>query len=340
MLLSYFKLFFLIFIFSISLSQNEVCFEVIENPHSSDPALSYFTKYVNVLDCFHIYAEPSISDVKVLHAASIAAELLDNNEDGIVDDPILKAELSSRDALIPILTSEWSAAANNFFNNYNGDGASAVLFNNEIDPYNPGHWGADATVEEVVHVINDIGHVSIYPETFDLEPNSSLMSDAMDVARGGQFINFPGQYPEDAWYHYDDWTCDYQCMAIEYMYWCIVSNMGILNDPQTCNGIYNEWELCTPELFQSSDVAMYQILTNPIYKIPQLAPDGNYCPSSGETGDLNLDGMIDVLDVILVVNMVLGIDDTIGFADVNSDSTINILDIIYIVNIILNSEKS
>ena len=37
-------------------------------------ALSLFPKYINVFDCIHIYAEASISDQKVLHAAAIAAE--------------------------------------------------------------------------------------------------------------------------------------------------------------------------------------------------------------------------------------------------------------------------
>ena len=88
------------------------------------------------------------------------------------------------------------------------------------------------------------------------------MSNAMDIARGGQFLNVPDQYPEEARYHYDDWTCDYQCMAIEYLYWCIVSYMGILDDIATCNGIDNEWELCTPELFETTDLVMYSILAN------------------------------------------------------------------------------
>ena len=162
-----------------------------------------------------IFAESSISDTKVLHAAAIAAELLDNDEDGIVDDDNLRIVLTSNNALMPIFSSEWSQAANDFMDNYNGDGVSAVLFNNEIDPDNPGHWGDDASVEEIIHTINHVGHVSIYPNIFELDPNSSVMSDAMDVARGGQFLNVPNNYPEEAWYHYDDWTCDYQCMAIE-----------------------------------------------------------------------------------------------------------------------------
>ena len=59
---------------------------------------------------------------------------------------------------------------------YNGDGVSAVLFNNEIDPSQPGHWGDDATVEEVIHTINHIGHVNVYPNVFNLQPNSSNLS--------------------------------------------------------------------------------------------------------------------------------------------------------------------
>mgnify|MGYP004357588411 CR=1 FL=1 len=273
------KKYIFVFIVGIVAAQNEVCFDIEPNTNTN-PGFDYFTKYVNVLDCFEVYAEQTISDAKVLHAAAVAAELLDNDEDGIVDDPLLKQELSSRGALIPILRNEWSDAADDFFDNYNGDGASAVLFNFEIDPNNTGHWGDDASVEEILHTINHVGHTNVYPSAFSLAPNSSLMSDAMDIARGGQFLSVPYQYPASAWYHYDDWTCDYECMAIEYMYWAIVSNMGILNDPQTAAGIANEWEPYNASLLQSMDILMYSLITDPQYKLPQLAPDGNYCPNT------------------------------------------------------------
>jgi hypothetical protein len=131
-----------------------------------------------------------------------------------------------------------------------------------------------------VHVINVVGHTNIYPSAFSVQPNSSLLTEAMDVARGGQFIQHPGTYPEEAWYHYDDYTCDYECMAIEYLYWCIVTDMGILSDDQTCSGIANEWEPCTPELFEEMDTLMFSLINNSNYLLPQLAPDGNYCPVS------------------------------------------------------------
>ena len=311
-------------------------FDAVYNPNQNQPGFGFFTKYVNVLDCFEVFAPSNISDEKVLHVAAVAAELLDNDEDGEVDDPLIRQELIEMKALMPIFTSENSQAATSFFNNYNGDGVSAILFNNEIDPSQPGHWGNDATVEEVIHTINHVGHVSIYPEIFEINPNSSIMSDAMDIARGGQFLSIPSQYPEEAWYHYDDWTCDYGCMAIEYFYWCEVSYMGILDDPQTCNGINNEWELCTPELFESIDIIMHGIISDPTYKLPQNAPDGNYCPNAYGTGDINQDGIINVLDVIQVVNIVLGQSDMNLQADMNNDATVNIQDIIIVVNIILS----
>ena len=325
-------LFFILFI-KFLIAQNDVCFEIESNPNIDDPAFQCFSKYINVLDCFSIYAESNIPDNKVLHVAAIAAELLDNNEDGVVDDENIFSQLQYQEALMPIFTYDGNSCMDNFMDYYNGDGVSAALWRNEIDPNQPGHWGSDATVEEVLHTINHVGHVSLYPDAFNIMPNSSIMSEAMDIARGGQFLNVPNSYPDEAWYHYDDWTCDYECQAIEYFYWSIVSYMGILDDPQTCSGIYNEWEPCSPELFENTDILMHSLIIDSQYKLPLLAPDGNYCPSHSE-GDLNSDGIVNVLDVIIVINLILNIqyDD---LADLNDDGSVDILDVVLIVNIIL-----
>jgi hypothetical protein len=53
--------------------------------------------------------------------------------------------------------------------------------------------------------------------------------------------------------------------------------MGILNDVAIFSGIANEWEPCSPKLFQYTDLLMYNLITDPQYKIPQNAPDVNYC---------------------------------------------------------------
>ena len=54
-------------------------------------------------------------------------------------------------------------------------------------------------------------------------------------------------------------------------------------------------------------------------------------------GDVNNDGLINILDVVSTVNIVLGIADWVDAADYNGDNLINILDIVSIVNVILGS---
>ena len=57
-------------------------------------------------------------------------------------------------------------------------------------------------------------------------------------------------------------------------------------------------------------------------------------------GDINSDDIINILDLVLVVNFILGVEEFSIVenyaADMNSDGTINIQDIILIINIILN----
>ena len=71
-----------------------------------------------------------------------------------------------------------------------------------------------------------------------------------------------------------------------------------------------------------------------LYEI--VCSDNNYL-----LGDLNFDGIINILDVIVVVNIVLGIqganDTELVVSDVTQDGLVNILDIITMVNIILDN---
>ena len=57
-------------------------------------------------------------------------------------------------------------------------------------------------------------------------------------------------------------------------------------------------------------------------------------------GDLNQDDIIDILDLVTIVNFILGDEDFSNLqlyaADLNEDSIINIQDVILIINIILN----
>ena len=272
---------FLVFTSFFVVAQTSSCLDILPNPDTANPALSEFDRYIIVLGTLKFYAEQGVSDAQMVHAASIGAELLDNNEDGVIDDLELGEQLQSVNSVMPLFVHEGSPAEDAMMDNWDDTFClSAVLYSDEISPWAPVDWFEDACLEEILHTINACGHVEIYPETFALEtPGASQLCQAMDFARGGQFIGVPGSYPEEAWYHYDDVTCDYQCMAIEYLYWCIATDMGVLNTPDICSAIEEEWEPCSPGLFEDVDVMMHAIVNNPAYKLPQLAPDGIYCPT-------------------------------------------------------------
>ena len=52
-------------------------------------------------------------------------------------------------------------------------------------------------------------------------------------------------------------------------------------------------------------------------------------------GDINMDGALNILDVVLVVNFALS-NNYNQMADMNSDGTINILDVVLLVGLILD----
>jgi len=271
---------FVLLLVNTSFSQSASCLEILPNPNLSSPAFQEFDRFVDVLGVLQFYAEPGVSDAQLLHAASIGAELLDNNEDGLIDDVELGEQLSNVNATMPLFLAEGSPAEEAMMDNFDDTFCvHAVLYSDEIAPDSPLDWFSEACLEEILHTINGCGHTELYPSMFALWPaGASQLVQAMDLARGGQFLGIPGSYPEEAWFHYTDVTCDYECMAIEYLYWALATNMGVLNTPEICDAIAEEWELCSPELLASTDLMIYSIITNPLNKLPQLAPDGIYCP--------------------------------------------------------------
>ena len=61
--------------------------------------------------------------------------------------------------------------------------------------------------------------------------------------------------------------------------------------------------------------------------------------NGGVLGDVNQDGVINILDIINVINFILGgspTSDEFVLSDVNQDNIINILDVVLLVNLIIN----
>lgn len=219
-----------------------------------------------------IYAVPGVQDEKLFHAANVMAQYLDNNEDGNVDDPlVIEKMLENRAFLVMWKTEKDLRGA------FPEDRMGQDLGNDETHPNYVARGRNeefDATLEEVLHIINSAGHSYAYPEVFGQHPGSSLAK-AMDIARGGQFLSIPKTYPEDAWYSYDDKTCDYaDCQTIEYLYWAITSILGAQEN--RFEEIGHEWKLNTRKKVEETDTAIYSILIDPRFKMPRELPDGTY----------------------------------------------------------------
>ena len=212
-----------------------------------------------------IYAFYNVEDSKLLHAANIMAQYLDNDENGTVDNSLLLSTLLNNEAALFM----WKTESQITLNAQDlGADESIPLWhtNGQIGQF-------DAALEEVWHVITYSGYSDAYPEIFGENPGTSL-TNAMDIARGGNFTSIPQNYPNAAWYTYDDQTCDYRCMATEYFYWGMTSILGAQEN--RLNEISQEWDLNTRSLVENTDTAIYSLLNNPVYNFPTVLPDGSY----------------------------------------------------------------
>jgi uncharacterized protein (TIGR02145 family) len=64
--------------------------------------------------------------------------------------------------------------------------------------------------------------------------------------------------------------------------------------------------------------------------------DTSECEPECDLGDINCDGDLNVLDVVLMVNMILE-DEYDEIADINEDGVLNVLDVVIVVNLILDN---
>ena len=235
---------------------------------------NYFKYFCKKTDVFGIkvYATENVDNDKILHAASILAEYLDNDEDGIIDNQRIVDKLIEKKAWILMAEDESESRAairfpigNRFF---------LVLYEEEVSIIN-GSPRFDASLEEILHLITQYGYAEVYPNKFGENKNSEIAK-AMDEARGGYFKNVPNSYPSSAWYTYDDKTCNYSCQITEYTYWALTSILGAQEFPGRLEEIQNEWKLNTKEKVKNTDSQAYRLLTDSEFKFPTYLPDGKY----------------------------------------------------------------
>jgi len=125
------------------------------------------------------------------------------------------------------------------------------------------------------------------------------------------------------------------------------TNSLILNDKVFVPVMNSSWDEDALESYQDA-LPNHEILP---FSGSWYPTDALHCRAIGipdlaftsfQSGDVNMDDTVNILDIVLVVNSILGTTELtptqIQLADLNADSTVNILDIIIIVNIVLGTE--
>ena len=235
-----------------------------------------FTKSVEVFG-IKILATKNTGDAKIIHAAKILAQYLDNDENGEVDNKLVVDKMTSVGATLVMFKDE--DESEKFIYEYEGedlDHAQALYDDETITTFNKNNSNSrfDASLEEVLHLITHEGYSKVYSEL--AEEKGSAIANAMDKARGGYFLSPPSKYPAGAWYSYDDETCTYDCMITEYFYWSLTSVLGAQAYPGRFDEIGHEWKLNTLEKVKSTDTDIYSILSNEKFSFPSILPDNIY----------------------------------------------------------------
>ena len=219
-----------------------------------------FAKFTTIFDV-PVVATLEVSDRTVLHVRSVLADYLDNDEDGVADNPRVVFALQRSNAVAAVFGTFDDYEA---FDDRDGYGAARPyeLITMMEEETNTTH-GFDASLEEVLHLVTQWGFSLAYPEELGETGDTGLVR-ALEQARDtGDFF-------------YDDPSCDPRCQATEYFYWAITSNMGL--QEERCDEISQEWALCNPERLAERNPAFVDLLENPEFRLPTVSPDGQYEP--------------------------------------------------------------
>jgi len=106
------------------------------------------------------------------------------------------------------------------------------------------------------------------------------------------------------------------------------------NHIQSSENMGNTWHIMDEGLNDSYLTNLYLGHDNFIYAGGRYVHQTN--ESFGILGDLNFDQLINILDVTILIQIILGDIDIIDNGDINMDNIINIQDVILMINLIID----
>jgi len=271
-------------------------------------AVAKSANYAKGLSVFgiNILATAEVADEKLLHAANITAELIDNNEDGKPDNTCVTAILSKLGGYVSMYNKAEgnSVEINSDPLDETGAVGTGLGAYETVRNYADGE-SHDASIEEIFHLITQRGYSTVYPKVFgESNTSTSSLAKAMDTARGGEQrcakeeCNWKYNNTScpvwsdlvdsgDAWYFYADSTADYATMMTEYIYWSVSSNFGMHESSAGSKKAKGEWCPNTKKLLKAQDPTVYKLVNDQKYAFPTVLPNADYSFYKFKTSDIN-----------------------------------------------------
>ncbi|WP_244915171.1 hypothetical protein [Photobacterium swingsii] len=170
-----------------------------------------FTQQARVFDAITICATEKVGMDKLHHAANVTAKWLDNNDDGIVDEPALLPALRQQGAMLFMSAEGFSDEAFDILMPELEHRVGQDLAANETAPM----IGRDASQEEIHHLIVNAGWQFVYPQVFSSQKDqASALYQQWEKAEAAGY------------YDYGDPTCDDECKTVEFFYLATAAYLG------------------------------------------------------------------------------------------------------------------
>ena len=218
-----------------------------------------FDKSAVIFDSLTICATSGVPQDKLNHAANVAAQWLDNDQDGVADNIDVNNALKENKATVVMSSTGFKGlqAGKVFMSLEKEWRFGQDLYASET---NPNGWRRDASQEELHHIISWAWWAKVYPKLFDDKSNTSK------IYEGWQFSD------TNKYYVYNDPTCDSYCKVMEHLYKSVAAYLNSSADlADTEFTIKNNKELREKHKF------MVQMFESENYNYPTtMWPDGQY----------------------------------------------------------------
>ncbi|SMX37119.1 hypothetical protein [Octadecabacter ascidiaceicola] len=219
-----------------------------------------FAKEAMVFNVVAICATSGVPDEKLAHAANVTAEWLDNDGDGIADEPRLIEALETSQPFLVMTKNAITDAVIESLMPALETRVGQDLFAGET---NPSLGRRDASQEEIHHLIMNAGWKVAFPDLFNPEPGSRMFAEWEKAEAEGH-------------YFYDDPTCNANCKSVEFFYLATAAYLGSDADLSS-----DEMRLKDRAALTAALPGTVALMENSAYNYPlDHWPTGNYAHSA------------------------------------------------------------